>query len=257
MSPKTKAKTVGESSSWKTEGESSSSAEEQEKAAELAEGSSSADQESEDPVAGEEDDDDGQIDFDFVAAIAEYASEWVESLNLDDLQSLSIFLWNLLLNVLEYQLLTDAAQVIAQVIGRCNHTVRQWRKVFVVNNGSFPDSLQGKYQREGVLWQNEELNRLATNYVRESAFAKGKPNLTNSTFCKWVNEVLLPNQVLDPGFPRSVSIETSRKWLHFLGFSMRGHKKGTHVDGHEWLDVVEYRQKFLRKMFSLGFLNKE
>ena len=76
-------------------------------------------------------------------------------------------------------------------------------------------------------------------------------------FCKWVNEVLLPNQVLDPGFPRSVSIETSRKWLHFLGFSMRGHKKGTYVDGHERLDVVEYRQKFLRKMFSLGFLNKD
>ena len=167
-------------------------------------------------MAGEEEDDD-QMDFDFVAAIAEYASEWVESLNLDDLQSLSIFLWNLLLNILEYQLLTDVAQVIAQVIGRCNRTVRQWRKIFVINNGSFPDSLQGKYQREGVLWQNEELNCLATNYmyVRENAFAKGKPNLTNSMFCKWVNEVLLPNQVLDPEFPCSVSIETSCKWLHF------------------------------------------
>jgi hypothetical protein len=76
-------------------------------------------------------------------------------------------------------------------------------------------------------------------------------------FCKWVNEVLLPNEVLDPGFPRSVSIETSRKWLHFLGFSMKGHKKGTYVDGHERSDVVEYRQKFLRKMFSSGFLKKK
>lgn len=56
-------------------------------------------------MPGEEDgDDDEQIDFDFVAAIAEYASEWVESLKWDDLQSLSIFLWNLLLNILEYQL---------------------------------------------------------------------------------------------------------------------------------------------------------
>ena len=60
-----------------------------------------------------------------VAAITEYASEWVESLNRDDLRSLSIFVWNLLLNVLEYQLLTDAAKVIAQVIGRCDRTVRQ------------------------------------------------------------------------------------------------------------------------------------
>lgn len=235
----------------KSDGESSNPAEEQ------AEGSSSNDQES---VPGEEQDDvddDDQMDFDFVAAITAFASEWVESLNWDDLRSLSIFVWNLLLNVLEYQLLTDAAKVIAQVIGRCDRTVRQWRKDFITNNGSFPDSLQGKYQREGVLWQNEELNRLATNYVRENAVTKGKPNLTNGKFCKWVNEVLLPNQVLDPGFPRSVSIETSRKWLHFLGFSMRGHQKGTYVDGHERSDVVEYRQKFLRKMFSIGFLNKE
>lgn len=205
----------------KSDGESSNPAEEQ------AEGSSSNDQES---VPGEEQDDvddDDQMDFDFVAAITAFASEWVESLNWDDLRSLSIFVWNLLLNVLEYQLLTDAAKVIAQVIGRCDRTVRQWRKDFITNNGSFPDSLQGKYQREGVLWQNEELNRLATNYVRENAVTKGKPNLTNGKFCKWVNEVLLPNQVLDPGFPRSVSIETSRKWLHFLGFSMRGHQKGT------------------------------
>ena len=141
----------------------------------------------------------------------------------------------MLLNVLEYQLLTDATKLITKGIGRCDRTVRQWRKTFITNKGSFPDSLQGKYQREGVLWQNEDLNRLATNYVRENSFVKGKPNLTNSMFCKWVNEVLLPNEVLDPGFPRSVSIKTSRKWLHFLGFSMKGHKKGTYVamNGHE------------------------
>ena len=50
-------------------------------------------------------------------------------------------------------------------------------------------------------------------------------------------------------------------WLHFLGFSIKGHKKGTYmymyVDGHERSDVIEYRQKFLKKMFSLGFLNKD
>jgi len=34
-------------------------------------------------------------------------------------------------------------------------------------------------------------------------------------------------------------------------------KKGTYVDGHERPDIVEYRQSFLRRMFSLGFLNKD
>lgn len=34
------------------------------------------------------------------------------------------------------------------------------------------------------------------------------------------------------------------------------HKKGSYVDGHERSDVVEYRQKFLRRLCALGFLNK-
>ena len=200
--PAVKRRSEGESSEANSDGQ------------ERGEGSS-ADQESLSMAGDSEEDDDDQIYFDFIEGIAEYASEWVESFNWDDLQSLSIFPCNMLLNVLEYQLLTDAAKVIAQVIGRCDRTVRQWRKTFITNNGSFPDSLQGKYQREGVLWQNKDLNCLATNYVRENDFVKVKPNLTNSMLYKWVNEVLLPNEVLDPGFSHSVSIETSHKWLHF------------------------------------------
>lgn len=34
-------------------------------------------------------------------------------------------------------------------------------------------------------------------------------------------------------------------------------KKGTFVDGHERPDVAEYREKFLRRMVGLGFLNPE
>ena len=90
------AEAVGGSSSYKAEENNA------------AKQSSSADK---DPVPG---DDDDQIDFDFVAAIAEYVSEWVESLDWDDFHSLPIFLSNLLLNVLEYQLLKDAAQVIGK-----------------------------------------------------------------------------------------------------------------------------------------------
>ncbi len=73
-----------------------------------------------------------------------------------------------------------------------------------------------------------------------------------------VNEHLLPNHVLDPGYPRKISVETSRKRLLEMGFSVLDHKKGTYmyVDGHERSDVVEYRQSFLRKLCGLGFLNK-
>ena len=71
----------------------------------------------------------------------------------------------------------------------------------------------------------------------------------------WINETLLQQNVLEPGFPRKIGLETARTWLHELGFSKLEAKKGTYVDGHERDDVVEYGGKFLRKMVGLGFLN--
>ena len=76
-----------------------------------------------------------------------------------------------------------------------------------------------------------------------------------NSFREWVNNDLLPNETLEPGYPHRISVETSRKWMHHLGFEVVVKKKGTFVDGHERSDVVEYRQKFLRKMVGLGFLN--
>ena len=71
--------------------------------------------------------------------------------------------------------------------------------MFVANKGSFPDTLQGRYQRTSVIWHNEELNEIATRYVRENL--KGKANLNLQSFTAWVNTVLLPNRALDPGYP--------------------------------------------------------
>lgn len=75
-------------------------------------------------------------------------------------------------------------------------------------------------------------------------------------FCQWVNDELLPNTTLEPGFPRKIGFETARKWMHELGFAVVS-KKGTYVDGHERDDVVKYWQTFLRRMVGLGFLNEE
>ena len=188
--------------------------------------------------------------------IEEYARDWVNSLDRDDLKSLSVLLHYLLVCLLRMGV-TDASKWIADLTGKCERTIREWRATFIKNKGSFPDTLQGRYQRSGVLWQNEELNELATNYVRENRVVKGQPNLHLQSFTSWVNEVFLPNHALDPGFPRKVSCETARKWLHELGFSVIDAKKGTYVDGHERSDVVEYRARFLRKMVALGFLNQE
>ncbi len=121
------------------------------------------------------------------------------------------------------------------------------------NEGSFPDMEQGRYQRSGVLWQTEEFNECARKFVRENTCVKRKQNLTAVSSCHWVNEVLLVNNVLEPGYPRQISLSTANRWLHMLSFEVI---KGTYVDGDERSDVVEYRKKFLQKMVALGFLNK-
>ena len=77
---------------------------------------------------------------------------------------------------------TDASVLIAELSGKGERTVREWRATFVTNKGSFPDTLQGKYPRTGVLWHNEELNKLATRYVRENRVIKGKPNMRLQSF---------------------------------------------------------------------------
>ncbi len=106
------------------------------------------------------------------------------------------------------------------------------------------------------MWHNEELNKIAIKYVRENNVVKGRPNMTATSFSHWMNGHLLVTQVLEPGYLRKVSLETARKWLMELEFTVLEHKKGTYVDGHERSDVVEYRQTFLRRLCSLGFLNK-
>ena len=118
-----------------------------------------------------------------------------------------------------------------------------------------PCTKQGKYIHTGVLWQNEELNKKASDYVRANQNIKGKPNMTVTEFCKWINNDLLPNSTLEPGYPRNISLETARRWLHQLGFQFITPRKGIFVDGHERDDVVEYRSIFLRRMCKIGFLH--
>ena len=123
---------------------------------------------------------------------------------------------------------TDASKMIADLIGKGERTIREWRAAFIANRGSFPDTLQGKHQRTGVLWHNEELNELAT---RENRVVRGKPNLHLQSFTAWVNLVLLPNHAPDPGFPRKKSCETARKWLHNLGFRKSRHYMFGYLQG--------------------------
>ena len=60
-----------------------------------------------------------------------------------------------------YLQVTNVSKLIGEMIERSDRTVQEWRATF---NTSFPDTLQGKYERKGVLWHDEKiLNKHARN----------------------------------------------------------------------------------------------
>ena len=158
--------------------------------------------------------------------------EWVSQLDRDDRVALGLFLCSQMTRHLEIKE-TRAAELTGLMIGKSDKTICKWKKQFYDNDGVIPESQQGKYLQSGVLWSNKDLNKKASRYIRENACVKGQPNLTVAKFCEWVNEDLLFNSTLEPGFPRKIATETARRWMHELGFNVVCKKKGTFVDGHE------------------------
>ena len=134
-----------------------------------------------------EEDDNFEQEFDVTSAIQTHANEWVETLSRDDTMSLTLLVYRLQFP------LTKAAEITAEVVGVSDRTVREWRGQFTSNKVSFLDSDQG--QRSGVLWHNEELNKLARQFVQKNTCVKG------TNFCKLVNEVLLMNSFLNQDIP--------------------------------------------------------
>ena len=110
--------------------------------------------------------------------------------------------------------------------------------------------MRGKYERHCV-YHDQTLNHKAAEWVREHAFKKGEPNMTAQTFCKWVNNSLLPSSHLHPHFPRSIALRTAIRWFQHLGFNPVSHRKGVYIDGHECEDVVCHRKEFLKVMNEL------
>ena len=188
-----------------------------------------------------------------VGALGQFAEDWVLSLDRDNVVSLSLFLMYNLVSLMNFTF-TNAAEYVGIMLNKSERTVRQWHSDFR-EYGCVVDSKQGTYQRTGILWSNEHLNRKVTEYVRQNSNVKGKSNLTKHSLCHWINEELLPNENLEPGFPRQISVETARKWLHELGFEVLSADKGMFFDGHEREDVVKERKIFLEKMIETGFLH--
>ena len=188
--------------------------------------------------------------------LEQFLEDWLISLDREDKISLGLFLTYNLERVIPKMTSSLAAEYAATMMDKSERTIRNWHSDFA-EHGEIPENKQGRYQRDGIIWSSEDLNKSAAKYIRENCNIKGQPNLTCGGFCSWVNEDLLPNSCLAPGFPRKTSIETARQWMHHLGFEVLSAKKGAYFDGHEPDDVIEARHEFIKKMIEVGYLHPD
>ena len=179
----------------------------------------------------------------------EALDEWILTLRLEQRKMLAVTLMESF-KTRQKMNVKEAATEAGSIVGFSEKTIRKYRNDFFSNQGSLTPHRQGKYERHCV-YHDEHLNHKAAEWVRANAFSKGQPNMTAQTFCDWVNSHLLVSSHLPPFFPREVSLRTSVRWLHHLGFSPVSHKKGVYIDGHEREDVVRHRTKLLKILHDL------
>ena len=89
--------------------------------------------------------------------LEQFVEDWLLTLDRDGVVSLSLFLQYHLKSLLPLST-TSAAEYTAIMLGKSDRTVRQWMANFH-ENGCIPDSKQGRYQRTGILWSNEDLKK--------------------------------------------------------------------------------------------------
>ena len=199
------------------------------------------------PVINDLDSSDDVEDAPFSSTDANEAyKEWIGCQCKDNVKMMAIILMDTFIQ--RFGLTNVAAATEAGlVVGYNEQTFRNWHSDFYACKGEFSCSAQGKHNHPYVL-DDENCRKKALSWLRETAYKKGQPNMTASTFATWINTDLLPNSHLPPGFPCSITPRTARKWLHDLGFSPRQYIKGLYFDGHEREDVTEYRRIYLRKL---------
>ena len=147
----------------------------------------------------------------------DYVDDWVSAFPLQQRKELAVALF-LTYGRRQQMGVLDAAQEAASVTGFSDRTVRRYWKEWSENEGSFEESEQGKHPRLTLLSEDEECRSRALTWIRTNAIRQGESNLTARAFASFVNDELLPNICLAPGFPRSISVRTARRWLCSLGF---------------------------------------
>lgn len=93
-------------------------------------------------------------------------------------------------------------------------------------------------------------NEIVKEYLLLKLRSFSAVDRTPQVFCERFNEEYLP-EIMANGFcddnEQNISLDTARRWMILLGFSLHHQSKNYFVDGHEREDVKQYPFDFLQR----------
>ena len=116
-------------------------------------------------------------------------------------------------------------------------------KCYLLHHGHLPPPKVYKKGGQYTLLDSQDVPQKVHVYLAVQKLG----TITPKFLCKQVNKVILPTLGLTEK-NASICECTAINWLKKLGYECKDVKKGIYVDGHERLDVVEYREMFLAQM---------
>ncbi len=121
--------------------------------------------------------------------------------------------------------------------------IREWGDDYMATR-KLPEHRQGKHVKTATVLTDENVQRQLRDYLRGLPDQKRNPK----EFQEALNGFILDSI---PGAKSTISLETARRWMHFLGFSPARTSKDYYTDDHNRDDVVQYRnEEFLPQMMA-------
>jgi hypothetical protein len=123
--------------------------------------------------------------------------------------------------------------------------IRSWANYFLLT-GELPTFKQGAHTKISSIIFNPSNQSFLKGYLRSLSDNDHNP----TKFYYYLNNTLL-KQI---GYDITISTDTARRWMQFLGFKKDDSKKGYYNDEHNRTDIVDYRNnevllKFYNSLF--------
>ena len=119
----------------------------------------------------------------------------------------------------------------------------QYNELHLLQHGQLPPPKTFTWHGPHMLLDNETFLHNMCTYLTSQVLG----SVTPWTFSQQVNSVILPAL----GINATISESTAQQWLkHKLGYESKEAKTGIYVDGHEHLDVIKERGKFIKQLFN-------